>query len=93
MHRREKSAIQRHRREIVDDLFLEEDLLAKMMREKLFTTGMIDDIKVQLTLFILTLDTMTKFLKMTIRMSRDLHSRGDSNEKLCKNNALKLQAT
>ena len=46
MHRREKSAIQRHRREIVDDLFLEEDLLAKMMREKLFTPGMIDDIKV-----------------------------------------------
>ena len=30
----------------MDDLFLEEDLLAKMMREKLFTPGMIDDIKV-----------------------------------------------
>ena len=46
MHRRQKSAIQTHRREIVDDLFLEEDLLVKMTREKLFTNGMIEDIKV-----------------------------------------------
>lgn len=50
MHRREKSAIQTHRREIVDDLFLEEDLLVKMTREKLFTTGMIEDIKVRIHL-------------------------------------------
>lgn len=50
MHRREKSAIQTHRREIVDDLFLEEDLLVKMTREKLFTNGMIEDIKSQRTM-------------------------------------------
>lgn len=50
MHRREKSAIQSHRKEIVDDLFLEEDLLLKMTREKLFTPGMVDDIKSQRTM-------------------------------------------
>ena len=39
----------------MDDLFLEEDLLAKMMREKLFTPGMIDDIKVTCSEYIIVI--------------------------------------
>ena len=44
-------------------------------------------------LYILTFDTTTQFVKITIWMSRNLCSRGESSWKLCKNIALKRQAT
>ena len=72
MHRREKSAIQSHRKEIVDDLFLEEDLLLKMTREKLFTPGMVDDIKVSVVYRISSVIRRRIFLPKQSQRSRSV---------------------